>query len=72
MNPATRHDGKSPVKPVPFGSPAAGPAGRLGFLEGQISVPDDFDAMGGEEIARLFGLGNERGDIITLPQQCQR
>lgn len=28
---------------------------RLGFLQGQIAVPDDFDRMGAEEIARLFG-----------------
>ena len=28
---------------------------RLGFLKGQIAVPEDFDTMGVEEIARLFG-----------------
>ena len=28
---------------------------RLGFLKGQIAVPEDFDTMGAEEIARLFG-----------------
>jgi prevent-host-death family protein len=27
---------------------------RLGFMSGQISVPDDFDRMGEEEINRLF------------------
>jgi antitoxin (DNA-binding transcriptional repressor) of toxin-antitoxin stability system len=27
---------------------------RLGFMNGQISVPDDFDRMGGEEIEGLF------------------
>ncbi len=30
---------------------------RLGFLKGEISVPDDFDRMGGREIAALFGIG---------------
>jgi hypothetical protein len=30
---------------------------RLGFLAGQISVPDDFDQMGRAEIERLFGDG---------------
>ncbi len=30
---------------------------RLGFLAGEISVPADFDRMGNEEIATLFGLG---------------
>ena len=29
---------------------------RFGFLEGQITVPDDFDRMGEAEIAKLFGL----------------
>lgn len=28
---------------------------RLGFMAGQILVPDDFDHMGAEEIAALFG-----------------
>ena len=30
---------------------------RLGFLKGEIEVPDDFDHMGEEEIAALFGTG---------------
>jgi prevent-host-death family protein len=30
---------------------------RLGFLTGEIAVPDDFDDMGAEEIAALFGTG---------------
>lgn len=28
---------------------------RLGFLAGEIRVPDDFDRMGEAEIAALFG-----------------
>ncbi|SFB61147.1 type II toxin-antitoxin system Phd/YefM family antitoxin [Azotobacter beijerinckii] len=28
---------------------------RLGFMAGQIAVPDDFDRMGSEEIEQLFG-----------------
>lgn len=27
---------------------------RLGFMKGQIKVPDDFDEMGGEQIEALF------------------
>lgn len=27
---------------------------QLGFLKGKISVPDDFDAMGAQEIERMF------------------
>lgn len=30
---------------------------RLGFLKGEIEVPDDFDHMGEREIAALFGIG---------------
>lgn len=28
---------------------------RLGFLSGEIAVPDDFDRMGATEIETLFG-----------------
>ena len=31
------------------------PSPRLGFLAGEITVPDDFDRMGAAEIERLFG-----------------
>ncbi len=34
---------------------AAAPPRRLGFLEGAIRVPADFDRMGADEIAVLFG-----------------
>ena len=29
---------------------------RLGFMAGEISVPDDFNRMGEAEIAALFGV----------------
>ena len=29
-------------------------ASRLGFMKGQIKVPDDFDRMGADEIETLF------------------
>lgn len=29
---------------------------RLGFLAGEIAVPDDFDRMGEDAIAALFGV----------------
>ena len=29
---------------------------RLGFLAGEVQVPDDFDRMGDTEIARAFGM----------------
>jgi hypothetical protein len=36
-------------------APSAEHVRRLGFMEGQITVPDDFDRMGSEEIKLLFG-----------------
>ena len=30
---------------------------RLGFMAGEINVPDDFDSMGGPEIEKMFGGG---------------
>jgi prevent-host-death family protein len=47
--------GKPLVKVMAIDAPVAGEIQRLGFLEGQISVPDDFDRMGGGEIEELFG-----------------
>lgn len=47
--------GKPLVKVVPLSAPDTGQVQRLGFMTGQISVPDDFDRMGGAEIEQLFG-----------------
>ena len=30
---------------------------RIGFMLGEISVPDDFDQMGMNDIERIFGTG---------------
>lgn len=49
--------GKPLVKVVPLDAPAAGQVRRLGFMAGQVAVPDDFDRMGNTEIERLFGAG---------------
>lgn len=47
--------GKPLVKVVPLNAPEAGQVKRLGFMAGQVTVPDDFDRMGAPEIERLFG-----------------
>lgn len=47
--------GKPLVKVVPLETPMAGQTQRLGFMSGRITVPDDFDRMGGAEIEILFG-----------------
>jgi len=49
--------GKPLVKVTPLDAPLAGEMRRLGFLEGEIRVPDDFDRMGQEEIEQLFSTG---------------
>jgi prevent-host-death family protein len=46
--------GKPMVKVIALDAPEAGKTRRLGFLEGHIRVPDDFDQMGSEEIEELF------------------
>ena len=48
--------GKPLVKVVPFDAPEPKQQRRLGFMAGQIKVPDDFDRMGEDEIARMFGV----------------
>ena len=49
--------GRPLVKVTAVESPAASERKRLGFMSGQIKVPDDFDSMGAREIADLFGNG---------------
>jgi prevent-host-death family protein len=49
--------GKPLVKVTALDTPVARPARRLGFMEGQIAVPDDFDRMGQTEIEELFRGG---------------
>ena len=46
--------GKPLVKVMPLNAPEAGQVKRLGFMVGQITVPDDFDRMGAVEIEQLF------------------
>ena len=47
--------GKPMVKVVPLKPKKQKTIKRLGFMTGQISVPDDFDQMGQSEIEQLFG-----------------
>jgi prevent-host-death family protein len=49
--------GKPMVKVVPLSSREEAGSRRLGFLTGEITVPDDFDRMGQDDIDRHF-----RGD----------
>jgi prevent-host-death family protein len=46
--------GKPVAKLVPLGDQPAKKKRRLGFLEGQFKIPDDFDTMMADEIAEMF------------------
>ncbi len=46
--------GKPMVKVIPLDDRDDIAPRRLGFMLGEISVPDDFDRMGGEEVTRWF------------------
>lgn len=47
--------GKPLVKVVALDTPQADQVKRVGFMAGQIAVPDDFDRMGSADIEQLFG-----------------
>ena len=49
--------GKPVVKVTALSAPTGDQIRRLGFMVGQITVPDDFDQMGSEEIEQIFGGG---------------
>jgi prevent-host-death family protein len=49
--------GKPLVKVIALTAPVGKQVQRIGFMAGQISVPDDFDRMGQPEIERLFSGG---------------
>jgi prevent-host-death family protein len=45
--------GKPLVRVVPLDAPVA--PQRLGFMAGEVAVPEDFDRIGTAEIEQLFG-----------------
>ncbi len=47
--------GRPLVKVTALETPTAGQVRRVGFLSGQIKVPEDFDSLGDQEIKTLFG-----------------
>jgi len=48
--------GKPLVKVTRIDAPEPSSKKRLGFMAGQFITPKDFDEMGKEEIAKLFGV----------------
>lgn len=51
--------GKPIARVISIDAPEPSRIRRLGFLKGQIEVPEDFDRMGEEEILAQFGLDDE-------------
>jgi prevent-host-death family protein len=49
--------GKPMAKVVPLDAPARTEIRRPGFMKGQGTVPDDFDAIARDEIEQLFAGG---------------
>jgi prevent-host-death family protein len=49
--------GKPLAKVTALSAPTGAQVRRLGFMLGEISVPDDFDRMGEQEIQGMFGGG---------------
>jgi len=47
--------GRSLVKVIAADAPARA-GSRIGFMAGRVSIPDDFDSLGSQEIEQLFGL----------------
>jgi len=49
--------GKPIVKVTALSAPTGAQLRRLGFMAGEIAVPDDFDQMNSPEIERIFAGG---------------
>lgn len=47
--------GKPMAQIIAVSAPGAGQLSRLGFLAGQLTIPEDFDGMCRAEIQQLFG-----------------
>ena len=53
--------GKPVIKVMALGTPTESQVRRLGFLQGYISVPDDFDRMGGQDLSAISDEHSVRG-----------
>ena len=62
--------GKPLVKVVPLDAPTA--PKRLGFLEGDVRIPEDFNRMGEREIASLFGVQTESPELSRTRKKTIR
>jgi len=46
--------GRPMVKVMPLSEGELKGTEKLGFMSGEIAVPDDFDSLGSEDVARIF------------------
>lgn len=46
--------GKPMVKVVPLDDEQPRPVRRIGFMDGEFNVPDDFDTMGADIVVDMF------------------
>ena len=60
--------GKPMVKVVALDAPAPSQMKRFGFMAGQVTVPDDFNVMGEDEIQKLFEDGTS--SCCWTPTSC--
>jgi antitoxin (DNA-binding transcriptional repressor) of toxin-antitoxin stability system len=60
--------GRPMVMVVPPATDPAPAPRRFGFLAGQITVPDDFDRIGEDAIAAVFGI--DRSGFSSTPVCC--
>ena len=51
-------DGKPLVKVVAVDAPRAKTTRRLGIMEGQVTIPENFDRLGAAEIEATFNCGD--------------
>ena len=51
-------DGKPLVRVVAADAPTAGTKRRLGFMEGEVAIPENFDRLGTAEIEATFNGGD--------------
>jgi len=47
--------GKPVARVMAYDSPEQSQQKRIGFMAGEFTVPEDFDRMGQDEIAEMFG-----------------
>jgi len=68
----TAKGGNPLVKVVTLSAPEARQIKRIGFLAGQIEVPDDFDTMGRERVLELMGTLEWDADYDYVKERTRR